>query len=82
MASISSPIFHVYAPAIVEEGFEFYNGFLYVHAPFDEADADFKKLSVYLDHPDGTSRYDDIVFAYYSLEKALKKAPRRTMILG
>jgi hypothetical protein len=59
-------------PATVEEGIGSYSGFLYVDVPFEEGDVEFKKLSAYFEHPDGTSRYDDMIFAYYPLEKALE----------
>lgn len=55
-----------------EAGLDSYNGFLYVDVPYDVENEDFKKLSAYLEHPDGTMRYDDMIFAYFPLERAMK----------
>lgn len=67
-----TPYFPCIGPAIAEGGFDSYSGFLYIDVPFDVADAEFKRLCAYLEHPDGTSRYEDLIFAYYPLEKALE----------
>lgn len=55
-----------------EAGLDSYNGFLYVDVPYDVDNEDFKKLSAYLEHPDGTMRFDDMIFAYFPLERAMK----------
>lgn len=55
-----------------ENGMDFYQGFIYIDVPYDEANADFRKLSDYLEYPDGTLRYDDMLFAYYPLDLAQK----------
>jgi len=58
--------------AVERASLDSYRGFLYIDVPYDEANADFKKLSAYLEYPDGSMRYDDMIFAYYPLEKAMK----------
>jgi len=42
--------------AVERASLDSYRGFLYIDVPYDAANADFKKLSAYLEYPDGSMR--------------------------
>lgn len=60
---------------VASENFmEGYSGQLYLDVPYDEQDPVYQALDAYLCHPDGTSRFPDVMFCYLPLEVAMKNA--------
>ncbi len=57
-----------------ENFMESYSGQLYLDVPYDEQDPVYKKIDNYLNYPDGTSRFADVIFCYLPLEMAMKNA--------
>lgn len=55
-----------------ENGFESYNGQLYLDVCYDENDPAYIKLIDYLENPDGSSRIPGITFYYLPLEVAMQ----------
>lgn len=55
-----------------EYGFSSYKGQIYIDVPFDESDPDFIKLSRFLEHPDGSCKFEGVTFCYLPLEHAMK----------
>lgn len=58
----------------IENGLLSYCGQIYVDVPYGEGNADFKKLSAYLEHEDGTMRWPEVAFCYLTLDTAMKNA--------
>ncbi|AMO56234.1 hypothetical protein [Endozoicomonas montiporae] len=66
-----------YAPCMgiaSENCLEPYTGNLYLDVPFDEGDESYKKLAEFFEHPDGSMKFDDVVFVYCPLDMAMKNA--------
>jgi len=55
-------------------GWERYQGQIYVDIPYDENLPLYKELEAYLENPDGTMRYSEVGFYYLPLEMAMKNA--------
>lgn len=55
-----------------EHVFSSYRGQIYIDVPYDENDADFVKLSNYLEHPDGSCKIEGVIFCYLPFEHAIK----------
>jgi hypothetical protein len=51
-----------------------YAGEIFIDVDFDEADDRYRKLQAFLEHPDGTIRFDDVRFYVVSLDLAMKNA--------
>ncbi|WP_119157761.1 hypothetical protein [Caldimonas tepidiphila] len=51
-----------------------YRGQIYVDVPFDPSDPAYQKLQSYLEHPDGTMRFDEALFCALTLDVAMKNA--------
>lgn len=51
-----------------------YAGEIYVDVPFDEVDAKYSKVQTFLEHADGTMRFDGVKFYIVTLEHAMKNA--------
>ena len=51
-----------------------YAGEIFIDVPFDETDSQYRKLQAFLEHADGTSRFDDVRFFVVSLALAMKNA--------
>jgi len=51
-----------------------YQGQVFVDVPFDEMDPKFRQVREYLEHPDGSMRFETATFCYLSLELAMKNA--------
>jgi len=51
-----------------------YRGQIYIDVPFDESSPTYQKLRDYLEHPDGTMRFDDARFCYLPLSAAMENA--------
>ena len=51
-----------------------YAGAIVIDVPFDETDSQYRKLQAFLEHADGTSRFDDVRFFVVSLALAMKNA--------
>jgi len=49
-----------------------YRGQIYIDVPFDERDPTYQKLRDYLEHPDGTMRYENAWFCYLPLTAAMQ----------
>jgi len=49
-----------------------YSGQLYIDLPFDNTLPEYRKLEAFLEHPDGTSRFDKVQFNYLPLEVAMR----------
>jgi len=49
-----------------------YWGDIYIHVPFDENDADYKKVEAFLENEDGSMKFDDARFCYFPYEWAKK----------
>ncbi len=49
----TSPIIHAWESGLERAGLDSYNGFLYIDVPYDEADADFKKLALLVSRTPG-----------------------------
>ena len=47
-----------------------YTGDLYIHVPYDENDADYKKVEAFLEKEDGSMKFDDACFYYFTYEWA------------
>ena len=60
------------APIASENGFESYNGQLYLDVCYDENDPVYIKLRDYLENPDGSPRIPGIAFWYLPLEVAMQ----------
>ncbi|MGF6303270.1 MULTISPECIES: hypothetical protein [Paraburkholderia] len=51
-----------------------YAGEIFIDVPFDETDSQYRKVQAFLEHPDGTSRFDDVRFYVVTLKIAMKNA--------
>lgn len=51
-----------------------YAGEIFIDVPFDETDEQYRKVQAFLEHPDGTMRFDDVRFYVLTLETAMKNA--------
>ncbi|PNG12253.1 hypothetical protein CXK97_19930 [Stutzerimonas stutzeri] len=51
-----------------------YSGQIYLDLPFDNTLSEYRKLEAFLEHPDGTLRFDKVRFAYLPLDVAMKNA--------
>ncbi|MCP3024301.1 hypothetical protein [Cupriavidus basilensis] len=51
-----------------------YAGEIYVDVPFDEADAQYRTVQAFLEHADGTMRFDNVKFYIVTLERAMHNA--------
>ncbi|CAN0624495.1 conserved protein of unknown function [Burkholderia multivorans] len=51
-----------------------YAGEIFIDVPFDEHDAQYRKVQAFLEHPDGTMRFDDVKFYVVTLDVAMKNA--------
>jgi hypothetical protein len=49
-----------------------YAGEIFVDVPYDENDDRYRKVQTFLEHPDGSMRFDDVRFYVVSLQLALK----------
>lgn len=53
-------------------------GQVYLDVPFDETHPDYLKLQKYLEHPDGSMRFENVRFCYLTLEDAMKNSHHDT----
>ncbi|HIE5944240.1 MULTISPECIES: hypothetical protein [Burkholderia] len=51
-----------------------YAGEIFIDVPFDEADAQYRKVQEFLEYPDGATRFDDVRFYIVTLQLALQNA--------
>ncbi|HIE4429511.1 hypothetical protein [Burkholderia multivorans] len=51
-----------------------YAGEIFIDVPFDETDSEYRKVKAFLEHPDGTMRFDDVRFYVVTLQIAMKNA--------
>lgn len=51
-----------------------YAGEIFIDVPFDEANAQYRKVQAYLEHPDGSTRFDGVKFYIVTPELAMKNA--------
>lgn len=51
-----------------------YAGEIFIDVPFDETDAQYRKVQAFLEYPDGATRFDDIRFYIVTLQLALQNA--------
>jgi hypothetical protein len=51
-----------------------YAGEIFIDVPFDENDTTYRNVQAFLEHPDGTTRFDDVRFYVVTLEIALKNS--------
>jgi hypothetical protein len=51
-----------------------YAGQVFIDVPFDEANPQYQKVQAFLEHPDGTMRFDDVKFYVVPLEDAMKNS--------
>jgi hypothetical protein len=49
-----------------------YTGEIYIDVPFDENDPVYKKVNAFLEHDDGTPKFEGTRFLYLSLEIAMR----------
>ena len=61
-------------PIASENGFSSYVGQIFIDTPFDETNEEYRKLQAFLEHPDGSMRYEDVCFYIVPLEVAMKNA--------
>ena len=57
-----------------ENSMESYRGHIYVDIPYDEQNADYRKLEGYFENPDGTMRMPKVTLCYQPLVVAMKNA--------
>lgn len=55
-----------------EHIFSSYRGQIYIDIPYDENDAEFMKLSNYLEHPDGSCKIEGVIFCCLSVQHAMR----------
>lgn len=53
---------------------ESYHGQIYIDVPFDESNPVYQQLQNYLEFPDGTGRYREMMFCYDTLAHAMENA--------
>ncbi|WP_341313486.1 hypothetical protein WN982_19225 [Paraburkholderia sp. IMGN_8] len=51
-----------------------YAGEIFINVPFDETDNRYRKVQAFLEHPDGTMRFEDVRFYVVELQLAMKNA--------
>ena len=51
-----------------------YAGEIFIDVPFDETDAQYRKVQAFLEYPDGTARFDDVRFYVVTLQLAQQNA--------
>lgn len=51
-----------------------YAGEIFIDVPFDETDSRYRKVQAFLEHPDGTIRFDDVRFYVVTLQIAMNNA--------
>jgi hypothetical protein len=51
-----------------------YAGQIYLNVPYDVDDYDYKRVQTFLEHPDGSMRFDGVKFWIVSLQVAMKNA--------
>jgi hypothetical protein len=51
-----------------------YAGEIFINVPFDETDDQYRKVQAFLEHPDGTIRFEDVRFYVVTLRVAMKNA--------
>lgn len=51
-----------------------YSGQIYIDLPLDNTLPEYRKLEAFLEHPDGTVRFDKVQFCYLPLDVAMKNA--------
>ncbi|MGY6255535.1 hypothetical protein ACXIVK_18905 [Paraburkholderia caledonica] len=61
-------------PCASEATMRSYAGEVFIDVPFDEGDAQYRKVQAFLEYPDGTMRFDDVKFYVVPLEHAMKNS--------
>lgn len=51
-----------------------YLGSIYIKVPYDDQNPEYQKLQSHLENPDGTMRFDKVIFNYLPLTVAMKNA--------
>lgn len=51
-----------------------YAGEIFIDVPFDETDAQYRKVQAFLEYPDGTALFDDVRFYVVTLQLAQQNA--------
>ena len=51
-----------------------YAGEIFINVPFDENNAQYRKVQAFLEYPDGTMRFDDVKFYVVTLQVRMKNA--------
>jgi hypothetical protein len=51
-----------------------YAGEIFLDVPFDETDTQYRKVQAFLEHPDGSMRFDDVNFYIVTLQLAMRNA--------
>ncbi|QCP51596.1 hypothetical protein FAZ95_00940 [Trinickia violacea] len=51
-----------------------YAGEVFINVPFDDRDAQYRRVQEFLEYPDGSMRFDDVKFYVVPLEDAMKNA--------
>ena len=49
-------------------------GEVFIDGPYEEGDAQYRKVQEFLEYPDGSVRFDDVKFYVVPLEDAIKDA--------
>jgi hypothetical protein len=57
-----------------EDGFDSYQGQIYIDLPMDEANPSYCQLCDHLEHPDGSMRDEQVCFYVLPLEAAMRNA--------
>jgi len=61
-------------PVASENSFSSYAGQIFIDTPFDETNEQYLKVQAFLEHPDGTMRFEGVCFYVVPLEFAMKNA--------
>jgi hypothetical protein len=51
-----------------------YAGEIFIDVPFDETDAQYRKVQAFLEYPDGAMRFDDVKFYIVALAHAMENS--------
>ncbi|MFL9913987.1 hypothetical protein PQR75_00980 [Paraburkholderia fungorum] len=51
-----------------------YAGEVFIDVPFDAVEPQYQKVQAFLEHPDGSMRFDDVKFYVVPLQDAMKNA--------